>query len=522
MPLAVGEPADGYPFRWYVSPWLEGTNPTPDGRSTSAGWPSTWPRSCSRSSASTPTARPTPGPASAADRSPAPTSHPCARRAAARRDRRRRAARGLGRRPCTRRRGTARRCGSTATWDGNLLVRDGRLSGVIDWGGLLAGDPAVELMVAWSLFDARARTVYRDALGFVDDAMWLRAAPGPPRPRSRRCPTTATPTPTSSGSWRTVREVWPTSRTRRGDEAVGLAPTVQPGADVRAHRRGRPSLRPILGRCVGIDLGQAHVPDVPRWPSAETACGPAVTRGGDSMSDDDLLVEQRVFYRSDAESFDDWLASLVAEHNDEPVAVTYRLGRHRIAATFESGHRWTRARDRGGHRETGPALPPARRVGRAPRRLAREPRHRGPSAACRTTARSTSSRPTSSRWRRRARRSTRSCSRPGFTTCPTPVRRLLGPRGRCSHRRRGAIRLPRCPCPPGGLTEVPETPPRHTASTRRSTASASATTTAGAGESSTTSGIPRSSLPGSARSDGRWTILGPGLCENMLWASAHR
>ena len=48
------------------------------------------------------------------------------------------------------------------------------LSGVIDWGGLVAGDPAVELMVAWNLFDVDSRSAYRDALGFVDDAMWLR------------------------------------------------------------------------------------------------------------------------------------------------------------------------------------------------------------------------------------------------------------------------------------------------------------------------------------------------------------
>ena len=45
--------------------------------------------------------------------------------------------------------------------DGNLLVRAGRLSGVIDWGGLIAGDPAVELMAAWNLFDAETRAVYR-------------------------------------------------------------------------------------------------------------------------------------------------------------------------------------------------------------------------------------------------------------------------------------------------------------------------------------------------------------------------
>ena len=59
--------------------------------------------------------------------------------------------------------------------DGNLLVRDGRLRGVIDWGSLMACDPAVELMVAWNFFDATSRGVFREALGFVDDAMWLRS-----------------------------------------------------------------------------------------------------------------------------------------------------------------------------------------------------------------------------------------------------------------------------------------------------------------------------------------------------------
>lgn len=59
--------------------------------------------------------------------------------------------------------------------DGNVLLTDaGGLAGVIDWGGLKVGDPAVDLMIAWSLFDPVARDAYRTALGFVDDAMWLR------------------------------------------------------------------------------------------------------------------------------------------------------------------------------------------------------------------------------------------------------------------------------------------------------------------------------------------------------------
>jgi aminoglycoside phosphotransferase (APT) family kinase protein len=52
-------------------------------------------------------------------------------------------------------------------------VRDGRLSGVIDFGGLGVGDPAVDLMPAWSLFDAATRPLFRAALG-CDAATWRR------------------------------------------------------------------------------------------------------------------------------------------------------------------------------------------------------------------------------------------------------------------------------------------------------------------------------------------------------------
>ena len=56
---------------------------------------------------------------------------------------------------------------------GNLLVADGRVSGVIDWGALAVGDPATELLFAWMVLDAPARAVFRDALA-VDEASWLR------------------------------------------------------------------------------------------------------------------------------------------------------------------------------------------------------------------------------------------------------------------------------------------------------------------------------------------------------------
>ncbi|MGI5522202.1 aminoglycoside phosphotransferase family protein [Micromonospora sp. CA-259024] len=56
---------------------------------------------------------------------------------------------------------------------GNLLVRDGLLTAVIDLGTVNVGDPAVDLMPAWNLLDAGSRETYRRALG-VDDATWER------------------------------------------------------------------------------------------------------------------------------------------------------------------------------------------------------------------------------------------------------------------------------------------------------------------------------------------------------------
>jgi aminoglycoside phosphotransferase (APT) family kinase protein len=55
----------------------------------------------------------------------------------------------------------------------NLLLVDGRLNAVIDWGGLGVGDPATELLPAWNLFRGASREAYRGALGF-DDATWAR------------------------------------------------------------------------------------------------------------------------------------------------------------------------------------------------------------------------------------------------------------------------------------------------------------------------------------------------------------
>jgi aminoglycoside phosphotransferase (APT) family kinase protein len=56
---------------------------------------------------------------------------------------------------------------------GNVLVENGRLSGVIDFGAAGIGDPACDLMAAWSILPAAGRDRLRAAIG-VDDATWLR------------------------------------------------------------------------------------------------------------------------------------------------------------------------------------------------------------------------------------------------------------------------------------------------------------------------------------------------------------
>jgi aminoglycoside phosphotransferase (APT) family kinase protein len=171
VPLAEGMPGHGYPWRWSIYSWLPGENPTvgaiadPEALATDVA-------ACI-----------------AALQRLDPSNAPAAGRGVplARRDASTRAAlEALD--------GMIDTGAVTAVWDaalrvpewpgpavwihgdlapGNLLLVGGRLTGVIDWGGVGVGDPACELAVAWNLLPAETRDVFRGALG-VDDATWLR------------------------------------------------------------------------------------------------------------------------------------------------------------------------------------------------------------------------------------------------------------------------------------------------------------------------------------------------------------
>jgi aminoglycoside phosphotransferase (APT) family kinase protein len=56
---------------------------------------------------------------------------------------------------------------------GNLLVREGRLAGVIDFGCAAVGDPASDLAIRWMWLGGEAAAAFRDAVG-TDAATWSR------------------------------------------------------------------------------------------------------------------------------------------------------------------------------------------------------------------------------------------------------------------------------------------------------------------------------------------------------------
>ncbi len=175
VPLALGVPGQGYPWPWTVSGWLAGENPSPGyahgpglavdlanfitalhaadvGTETSAGPLRTY-RGGPLGARDVPTR-------SAID-SCADLLDPALLTAAW--DEARRVSEWEG----------------DSVWvhtdlqPGNLLAAGGRLAGVLDWGGLAIGDPAVDFIVAWNLLDEENRAVFRDAVD-VDGPTWDR------------------------------------------------------------------------------------------------------------------------------------------------------------------------------------------------------------------------------------------------------------------------------------------------------------------------------------------------------------
>ncbi len=175
VPVAMGAPAAGYPWHWSVYRWLAGQNATLE----EIADPCQAALELAHFITALQQVDPTGGPTAAAHNL---RGLPLATRDAATRE------------AIVALRGMIDSDAATAVWNvalqapqwerapvwfhgdvlpGNLLFERGRLSGVIDFGGLGVGDPACDLMIAWGLFASESRDVFRTALA-VDDATWAR------------------------------------------------------------------------------------------------------------------------------------------------------------------------------------------------------------------------------------------------------------------------------------------------------------------------------------------------------------
>lgn len=57
---------------------------------------------------------------------------------------------------------------------GNILIQGGKLSGVIDFGGMAIGDPACDLVIAWTFLKGQSREIFIRELD-LDEDTWTRA-----------------------------------------------------------------------------------------------------------------------------------------------------------------------------------------------------------------------------------------------------------------------------------------------------------------------------------------------------------
>ena len=173
-PLGIGEPGEGYPWRWAVHSWVPGEEAA--GKIADFGEAA---RTLGRFVAALQRIDASGGPRSG------PNNH---NRGTPLADRDERTREAIGRIVEFDRAGMMaawEEALASPPWEGapvwvhgdlhqhNLLVENGRITGVIDFALLSVGDPAADLMAAWTLLPASARAIFREQVG-ADEATWAR------------------------------------------------------------------------------------------------------------------------------------------------------------------------------------------------------------------------------------------------------------------------------------------------------------------------------------------------------------
>ena len=175
VPLAMGVPTEGYPWPWSVYRWLDGENASIDRVANPVEFASTLAGFLVALQHIDPAGGPLPGPHNFY-RGGALTVYEAETR---------QAIVALDGRIDTDAATAVWEAALAAAWHGppvwfhgdiswaNLLVKDGRLSAVIDFGTSGVGDPSGDLAATWTLFAGESRDAFRAALQ-VDEATWAR------------------------------------------------------------------------------------------------------------------------------------------------------------------------------------------------------------------------------------------------------------------------------------------------------------------------------------------------------------
>ena len=175
VPLAMGFPAEGYPWHWSVYRWLDGEVATIDSIADLHQFAITLAQFLTALHRIDPTGGPPPGPHNFYRGGPLTVYDAETRQAIA----------ALYGQIDTDAATAVWEAALSATWHGpplwvhgdvavgNLLVKGGRLSALIDFGCSAVGDPASDLTIAWTLFSGESRQAFFAGVP-VDGAAWAR------------------------------------------------------------------------------------------------------------------------------------------------------------------------------------------------------------------------------------------------------------------------------------------------------------------------------------------------------------
>jgi aminoglycoside phosphotransferase (APT) family kinase protein len=175
VPLAMGEPADGYPWKWSIYRWLEGNTAASAPIADMCEFATDLAQFLSALQRIDTTDGPLPG-LHSFYRGGALTTYDAETR---------QALAVLEGKIDVNTASDVWETALTTTWHGapvwvhgdvsagNLLVQEGRLSAVIDFGQLAIGDPACDLAITWTLFKGESRETFQEMLP-LDTDTWAR------------------------------------------------------------------------------------------------------------------------------------------------------------------------------------------------------------------------------------------------------------------------------------------------------------------------------------------------------------